>query len=57
MNKPLMLTIIGAVSLVWGIHDLRKKDGMKTGYARAQTWGQIVAGLIALGFALLHWNY
>ncbi|MDB5050909.1 MAG: hypothetical protein JWO30_3980 [Fibrobacteres bacterium] len=54
MNRPLILGIIGAVSLVWGVYDLRRKDAAKTPSARAQSWGQIIAGIVALGFCLVN---
>ena len=53
MNRPLVLGIIGAVSLVWGVYDLRKKDAKRTATARAQSWGQIGVGIIALFFSLM----
>jgi hypothetical protein len=54
MNRPVLLGIIGAISLVWGIYDLRKKDAKRTPSALAQSWGQIIAGIVALGFCLLN---
>jgi hypothetical protein len=57
MNRALLLTIVGAISLVWGVADLRRKDGKRNAYATAQSWAQVVAGIIAVGFSLLHWGY
>jgi hypothetical protein len=56
MNRPLILGIIGVISLVWGVYDLRKK-GEKTATAKAQSWAQIVAGLVALYFCFLSWSH
>jgi hypothetical protein len=56
MNRPLILGIIGVISLVWGVYDLRKKDAKQTATAKAQSWAQIAAGLVALYFCFLSWS-
>jgi hypothetical protein len=57
MNRALILTIVGAISLVWGVADLRRKDAKRNAYAIAQSWAQVVAGVIAIGFSLLYWGH
>lgn len=53
MVSPTQLLILAAISvgsLLWGIRDLRK-GREETGLAvRVQSWAQVAAGLIGLGF-------
>lgn len=56
MNRAMILGIIGTLSLLWGLYDLRRKDVAKTPTARAQSWAQILAGLVALYFSFLGWK-
>ena len=44
-----VLACIALGSLVWGANDLRK-GAQLTPSARVQSWAQVVAGLIGLGF-------
>lgn len=54
MDRTTILAAIGAVSLIWGVYDLRKKGGGDNPYARWQSWAQVIAGVLALGFAVLN---
>lgn len=55
MNRAMILGIVGVISLVWGIYDLRTKGDKHTPTTRIQSWGQIIAGTIAILFSLLNW--
>jgi|GEM_PF-4592683 len=53
-NRTTILAAIGAISLIWGLYDLRKKSGNDTPYNRWQSWAQVIAGVLALCFAALN---
>lgn len=54
MNRAMILGIVGAISLLWGLYDLRKKNGANSITNRFQSWAQIIAGALALLFSLLN---
>jgi hypothetical protein len=54
MNRAMILGIVGAISLLWGLYDLRKKDPAKPITNRFQSWAQIIAGALALLFSVLN---
>ncbi len=54
MNRAMILGIVGAISLVWGLYDLRKKDAAKPITNRFESWAQIIAGALALFFSILN---
>lgn len=50
--RLLFLAALALGSLLWGIRDLMRKRA-ETGLAfRVQSWAQVAAGLIGLGFVL-----
>jgi hypothetical protein len=51
-TKILILALISAGSLFWGILDLMRRREDTTASIRVQSWAQVAAGLIGLGFAL-----
>lgn len=54
MKRTLILAAIGTLSLLWGYHDLRKKDASQS--QRIQSWVQVAAGVLALLFSFLNWK-
>lgn len=52
-NRIVVLACIALGSLLWGANDLRKGPGL-TPSARVQSWAQVVAGLIGLGFIAVY---
>lgn len=51
-TKALVLALISVGSLFWGIMDLMKKREDTSLTVRVQSWAQIAAGVIGLGFVL-----
>lgn len=50
--KLLLLAAVALGSLLWGIRDLmRKREEMGLAF-RVQSWAQVAAGLIGLGFVI-----
>lgn len=54
MNRAMILGIVGAISLLWGLYDLRKKKAANNITNRFQSWAQIIAGALALLFSLIN---
>jgi hypothetical protein len=55
MDPKTRLIILGAVSigsLLWGIRDLLRKREETTLTLRVQSWAQVAAGLVGIGFVL-----
>lgn len=51
-TKLLILALVSVGSLFWGILDLMRKREETTVSVRVQSWAQVAAGLIGLGFVL-----
>lgn len=51
-TKLLILALVSVGSLFWGILDLMKKREETTITVRVQSWAQVAAGLVGLGFVL-----
>lgn len=51
-TKLLILALISAGSLFWGVIDLMRRREDTTTSIRVQSWAQVAAGLIGLGFVL-----
>lgn len=51
-NKMLILALISAGSIAWGVVDLLRKRENTTISIRVQSWAQVAAGLVGLGFVI-----
>jgi hypothetical protein len=51
-NKMIILALISVGSLAWGIVDLLRKRENTTISIRVQSWAQVAAGLVGLGFVI-----
>lgn len=51
-TKLLILALVSVGSLFWGVHDLLRRREDTTPTIRIQSWAQVAAGLIGLGFVL-----
>jgi hypothetical protein len=51
-GKFIVLTMVSLLSLFWGVKDLLRKREETTLSLRVQSWAQVAAGLIGLGFVL-----
>jgi hypothetical protein len=55
MDSNTRLLLLGAISLgslLWGVKDLMRKQEESTLSLRVQSWAQVAAGLIGLGFVV-----
>jgi hypothetical protein len=51
-TKLLILALVSVGSLFWGTLDLMRKREETSLTVRVQSWAQVAAGLIGLGFVL-----
>lgn len=51
-TKLIILSLVSVGSLFWGILDLMRKREETTTTVRVQSWAQVAAGVIGLGFVL-----
>lgn len=51
-TRLLVLGSIAIISLAWGIRDLLRKREETSLTLRVQSWAQVAAGLIGLGFVI-----
>lgn len=51
-TKLIILALVSVGSLFWGILDLMRKRDETTLSVRVQSWAQVAAGVIGLGFVL-----
>jgi len=51
-TKLIILSLVSVGSLFWGIVDLMRKRDETTTTLRVQSWAQVAAGVIGLGFVL-----
>lgn len=51
-GKFIVLALVSILSLLWGVKDLLRKREETTLSLRVQSWAQVAAGVIGLGFLL-----
>lgn len=51
-TKLLILALVSVGSLFWGVYDLMRRREDTSTAIRIQSWAQVAAGLIGLGFMI-----